>query len=59
MMPMRIPRKARAMEKVENLCRTARAQNELINTSVQFSSRLRDVGSIDRHARDNRRIDPL
>jgi hypothetical protein len=33
MMPMRIPRKARAMEKVENLCRTARVQNVSTNTS--------------------------
>ena len=44
-------RKSHGMEKVENLCRTAREQNELINTSVQFSSRLREVSSIDRHAR--------
>jgi hypothetical protein len=49
MMPLPMGRKSNGKEKVENLCRTARAQNELINTSVQFSSRLRDVGSIDRH----------
>ncbi len=47
------------MEKVENLCRTARAQNELINTSVQFRSRLRDASGTDRHARDNCGIGPL
>jgi hypothetical protein len=32
------------MEKVENLCRTARARENPINTSQQISSRLRDVG---------------
>jgi hypothetical protein len=32
------------MEKVENLCRTARAKENRINTSEQISSRLRDVG---------------
>jgi hypothetical protein len=51
MMPLPMRRKSCGMEKVENLCRTARAQNELINTSVQFRSRLRDVRGTDRHAR--------
>jgi len=30
------------MEKVENLYRTARAQNDSINTAVKFRSHLRD-----------------
>jgi hypothetical protein len=42
MMPMAMGRKALTMEKVENLCRTARVQNDSINTSKQFRSRLRD-----------------
>ena len=51
MMPMRIPRKAHAMEKGENLCRTARAQNDSINTSEQLESRLRDAVRANRMAR--------
>jgi hypothetical protein len=42
MMPMRVGRKRFGMEKVENLYRTARAQNNSINTSEQIRSRLRD-----------------
>jgi hypothetical protein len=42
MMPIRMRRKAREMEKVENLYRSARAQNDSINTSEQIRSRLRD-----------------
>jgi hypothetical protein len=53
MMPLSMRRKSQGMEKVENLCRTARAQNELINTSEQFRSRLRDTGGNDRHARES------
>jgi hypothetical protein len=43
MMPMAMGRKALTMEKVENLCRTARVKNDSINTSEQFRSRLRDA----------------
>ena len=43
MMPIRMGRKSRRMEKVENLYRTARAQNDSINTPEQFRSRLRDT----------------
>jgi hypothetical protein len=43
MMPMAMGRKALTLEKVENLCRTARVQNDSINTSKQFRSRLRDA----------------
>src|SRR5260221_5930226 len=42
MMPIPMRRKRRAMEKVENLYRTARAQNVSINTSEQIRSRLRE-----------------
>jgi hypothetical protein len=35
------------MEKVENLYRTARAQNVSINTSEQIGSRLRDARRAD------------
>jgi hypothetical protein len=41
MMPIRMRRKRRALEKVENLYRTARAQNDSINTPKQIGSRLR------------------
>jgi len=41
MMPIRMRRKRRALEKVENLYRTARAQNDSINTFKQIRSRLR------------------
>jgi hypothetical protein len=37
-------RKTRGVEKVENLYRTARVQNDSINTSDQSGSRLRDAG---------------
>jgi len=37
-------RKTCGVEKVENLYRTARAQNDSINTSDQSGSRLRDAG---------------
>jgi hypothetical protein len=54
MMPMAMGRKALTMEKVENLCRAARVQNDSINTSKQFRSRLRDAcGTI--HAAPGRR----
>jgi len=42
MMPMRVRRKRFGMEKVENLYRTARAQNDSTNTPKQIRSRLRD-----------------
>jgi hypothetical protein len=42
MMPLPVCRKRRAVEKVENLYRTARAQNDSIDTSEQIRSRLRD-----------------
>ena len=51
MMPLRMRRKACAMEKVENLYRTAPAQNDSIDTSEQFRSRLRDAGRANRMAR--------
>ena len=38
------------MEKVENLCRTARVQNDSINTPEQLESRLRDVVRANRMA---------
>ena len=41
-MPMRVHRKRLGMEKVENLYRTARAQNDSTNTPKQIRSRLRD-----------------
>ncbi len=41
-MPMRVRRKRFGMEKVENLYRTARAQNDSTNTPKQIRSRLRD-----------------
>ena len=41
-MPMRARRKRFGMEKVENLYRTARAQNDSTNTPKQIRSRLRD-----------------
>jgi hypothetical protein len=41
-------RKTRGVEKVENLYRTALAQNDSINTSDQSGSRLRDAGRADR-----------
>jgi hypothetical protein len=43
MMPMRVCRKARNMEKVEILCRTATAQNIPASTTRQIGSRLRDA----------------
>ena len=51
MMPMSLRRKSRRMEKVEILYRTARAQNDSINTQEQQRSRLRDVGRAERMAR--------
>ena len=51
MMPISMRRKACGMEKVENLCRTAHGQNDSINTSEQFRSRLRDAVRADRMAR--------
>ena len=51
MMPLRLRRKTRFMEKVENLYRTARAQNDSINTPEQFRSRLRDTVRANRMAR--------
>jgi hypothetical protein len=42
MMPIAMRRKTRGMEKVENLYRTARAQNDSINTPEQIRSRFRD-----------------
>jgi hypothetical protein len=42
MMPIPVRRKRFGMEKVENLYRTARAQNNSTNTSEQIRSRLRD-----------------
>jgi hypothetical protein len=51
MMPLCMRRKTRGMEKVENLYRTARAQNDSINTSEQFRSRLRDAVCANRMAR--------
>ena len=50
-MPIRMGRKSRRMEKVENLYRTAPAQNDSINTSEQFGSRLRDAVRANRMAR--------
>ena len=44
-------RKTRGVEKVENLYRTAPVQNDSINTSEQFRSRLRDAVRADRMAR--------
>ena len=44
-------RKTRGVEKVENLYRTARAQNDSINTSEQFRSRLRYAVHADRTTR--------
>jgi hypothetical protein len=44
-------RKARGMEKVENLYCTARAQNDSIDTSEQLRSRLRDAVRANRMAR--------
>ena len=51
MMPISMRRKACGMEKVENLYRTAPVQNDSINTSEQFRSRLRDAVRADRMAR--------
>jgi hypothetical protein len=42
MMPLPVRRKARDMEKVENLCRTATAQQIFANTVEHIGSRLRD-----------------
>jgi hypothetical protein len=42
MMPLPVCRKTRTMEKVEILYRTARAQNDSIDTSRHIGSRLRD-----------------
>ena len=50
MMPISIGRKACGMEKVENLYRTARAQNDSIHTPKQLESRLRDAVRADRMA---------
>ena len=51
MMPISMRRKTCGMEKVENLYRTALAQNDSINTSEQFGSRLRDAMRANRMAR--------
>ena len=51
MMPISMRRKTCGMEKVENLYRTAPAQNDSINTSEQLGSRLRDAVRADRMAR--------
>ena len=51
MMPISMRRKTCGMEKVENLYRTARAQNDSINTSEQFRSRLRYAVHADRMTR--------
>ena len=51
MMPISMRRKTCGMEKVENLYRTARAQNDSIDTPEQFGSRLRDAVRADRMAR--------
>ena len=51
MMPIRMRRKARRMEKVENLYRTAPVQNDSTNTPEQFGSRLRDAMRANRMAR--------
>jgi hypothetical protein len=53
MMPIRMRRKTRGMEKVENLYRTAHVQNDFINTSEQIRSRLRDA------LRANRDVHPI
>ena len=50
MMPISMRRKSCGMEKVENLYRTAPAQNDSINTPEQFRSRLRDAGRDSRMA---------
>jgi hypothetical protein len=46
MMPLQVRRKGRTMEKVENLCRTATAQQNFTDTAEdigsRFGSRLRD-----------------
>ena len=57
-MPLRMRRKACGMEKVENLYRTARAQNDSINTPEQFRSRLRDTVCANRMARAIQRRAP-
>jgi hypothetical protein len=58
MMPISMRRKTRGMEKVENLYRTARAQNDSINTSEQLRSRLRDAVCANRMARAIKRRAP-
>ena len=58
MMPISMRRKTCGMEKVENLYRTAPAQNDSINTSEQFGSRLRDAVRADRMARAIKRRAP-
>ena len=58
MMPILKRRKARDMEKVENLYCTARAQNNYINTTEQLESRLRDAGCAHRMARAIKRRAP-
>ena len=50
-MPISMRRKACRMEKVENLYRTAPAQNDSIDTTEQFGSRLRDAMCANRMAR--------
>ena len=51
MMPISVRRKTRGMEMVENLCRTARVENDSVDTPEQLESRLRDVGRANRMAR--------
>ena len=58
MMPISIGRKACGMEKVENLYRTARVQNDSINTPEQLESRLRDAVRANRMARPIKRRAP-
>jgi hypothetical protein len=45
MMPLPVCRKRRAVEKVENLYRTARTQNDSIDTSGHNGSRSHDARS--------------
>ena len=58
MMPLPMGRKTCRMEKVENLYRTARVQNDSINTPEQLESRLRDAVRANRMARPIKRRAP-
>ena len=57
-MPISMRRKACRMEKVENLYRTARVQNDSINTPEQLESRLRDAVRANRMAHAIERCAP-